>query len=68
MTAVASGWSLGQPPGGDVGDDAHGAQGVLVDRVGVVHVELHLGDDAAELRDEPAEHPGLVHQFQGPAR
>ena len=47
---------LGQAAGGDVGDHAHGPQGVLVDRVGVVHVELHLGDDAPELGDVAAEH------------
>ncbi len=55
---------LGQPAGGDVGDDAHGPQGVLVHRVGVVHVELHLGDDAPELRHVAAQHAGLVHQGQ----
>ena len=34
---------------------------MLVDRIMVVHVELHLGDDAAEVGNEPAEHAGLVH-------
>ena len=50
---------------GRVGQDADGAQGVLVHRVGVVHVELHLADDAPELRDEAAEHAAVVHQGQG---
>ena len=30
----------------------------------VVHVELHLRDDAAEIGNEAAEHPGLVHPAQ----
>ena len=59
---------LGAAAGGDVGDHAHGPQRVLVHRVGVVHVELHLGDDAPELGQVAAEHPGLVHQGQGPLR
>ena len=33
---------------------------VLVDRVRVVHVVLHLRDDAAEVGHEAAEHAGLV--------
>ena len=38
--------------------------GVLVDRVDVVEAVLHLGDHAAELRQEPAEQAGLVHPAQ----
>src|SRR5690606_41772436 len=41
-------------------------QGVLVDGVGVVHVELGLADDPAPLRQESAEQTGLVHQGQHP--
>ena len=63
--AADRGWSPAQRAAGDVGDDAHRPQRVLVDGVGVVHVELHLGDDAAELGDEAAQHAGLVHQGQG---
>ena len=37
------------------------ADGVLVDRVDVIEAVLHLRDDAAELRQEAAEHAGLVH-------
>ena len=59
---------VGEAIGGDVIDDADGPQGVLVDRVGVVHVELHLGDDPPELRQVAAEHAGLVHQLQRAAR
>ena len=59
---------LGQTSGGDVGDDPHRPQGVLVHRVGVVHVELHLGDDASELRKIAAQHAGLGHQGQRPLR
>ncbi len=54
-----------EPSRGDVGDHPNGPERVLVDRIGVVHVELHLGDHPAELRDEPAQHPGFVHQGQG---
>ncbi len=35
----------------DVGHHAHRPQGMLVHRIGVVHVELHLGDDAAPFGD-----------------
>ncbi len=37
---------------------------VLVDRVDMVHVVLHLRDDAAEIGDEAAEHASLVHPPQ----
>ena len=37
---------------------------MLVDRIMVVHVELHLRDDAAEVGNEAAEHAGLVHPAQ----
>ena len=40
------------------------ADQMLVHRVVVVHVELHHRDDAAEIRDEAAEHAGLVHAPQ----
>ena len=48
----------------DVGQHADGADQVLVHRVVVVHVELHHRHDAAELRDEAAEHAGFVHAPQ----
>ena len=48
----------------DLGEHADRAQEMLVDRVVVVHVELHHRDDAAEIGDEAPEHPGLVHQPQ----
>ncbi len=44
--------------------DADREQRVLVDRVHMVHVVLHLRDDAAEIRNEAAEHAGLVHPPQ----
>jgi hypothetical protein len=37
---------------------------VLVHRIMVVHVELHLCDDTAEVGHEAAEHPRLVHPPQ----
>ena len=48
----------------DLGEHADRAQEMLVDRVVVVHVELHHRDDAAEIGDEAPEHAGLVHQPQ----
>ena len=48
----------------DLGEDADAAQQVLVDRVVVIHVELHHRDDLAEFGDEAAEHAGLVHAAQ----
>ena len=48
----------------DLDEIADRAQQVLVHRVVVVHIELHHGDDPAELRDEAAEHAGLVHAPQ----
>ena len=38
-----------------------GAKKMLVDRVVMIHRELHHPDDAAEIGDEAAEHAGLVH-------
>ena len=37
------------------------ADGVLVDGIMVVHIELHLRDDTAEIGNEPPEHRRLVH-------
>ena len=53
---------VGQAPAGDVGDHADRPQGVLIDRVGVVHVELHLGHDPPELRQIASQHASLIHQ------
>ena len=48
----------------DPGQQADGADGMLVHRIMMVHVELHLRHDAAEIGDEPTEHGGLVHPAQ----
>ena len=48
----------------DAGEKADGADQVLVNGEVVVHVELHHRDDAAEIRDEAAEHARLVHLAQ----
>src|SRR5579872_2773848 len=37
---------------------------MFVDRIMMVHVKLHLRDDAAEVRNETAEYSGLVHPAQ----
>ena len=55
---------LGQAPGFEVGESADRAQQMLVDRVVMIHVELHHRDDAAEIRNEAPEHAGLVHAPQ----
>src|SRR3546814_6231978 len=38
----------------DLRQQADRADGVLVDRIMVVHIELHLRDDAAEIGHQPA--------------
>ena len=48
----------------DLVQDADGEERVLVHRVDMVHVVLHLRDDAAEIGDEAAEDAGLVHAPQ----
>ncbi len=48
----------------DLRQQADCADSVLVDRVMVVHVELHLRVDAAEIGHEAAEDIGLVHPPQ----
>ncbi len=55
---------LGQLAALDLGEQPDRADGVLVDRVVVIHVELHLRADAAKVGHEPAEHAGLVHPAQ----
>ena len=44
----------------DLREDSDGADRVLVDRVGVIHVVLRLRDHPAEIGHEAAEHAGLV--------
>ena len=48
----------------DTAQDTDGKYGVLVDRIDMIHVVLHLGDDAAEIGDEATENPGLVQAAQ----
>ncbi len=64
MIAVASGSSSFKRAALDLVQDADREERVLVDRVDVVHVVLHLRDDAAEIGNEAAEHAGLVHPAQ----
>ncbi len=49
----------------DIGQHADGPDQVLVDRVVVIHVELHHRHDLAEFRHEAAENAGFVHLAQG---
>ena len=55
---------LFEQPAFDLVQDPDGEEGVLVDRVVVVHVVLHLSDDMPEIGDEAAEDAGLVHPPQ----
>ena len=48
----------------DPREQADRTDAVLVDGVVVVHVELHLRDDTAEIGHEPAEYGGFVHPAQ----
>ncbi len=50
-----------QPPRLDRAQRADRPDQMLVDGVMVIHRKLHHPDDATEIRDEPAEHAGLVH-------
>ena len=52
----------------DVVDQPHGLKRVLVDRIGMVHVELGLADDPAPFGQEPAQQTRLVHQGQDTLR
>ena len=55
---------LGQFAPLDRRQQADRADRMLVDRIVMVHVELHLPDHPAEIGDEPAEHACLVHPAQ----
>ncbi len=50
----------------DLGQVADALDGVLVDRVAVIHVELHHRDDRLELGDEGGQHAQFVHPPQRP--
>ena len=52
---------LAKPSRFDRAEFADGANEMLIDRVVMVHRELHHADDAAEIGDEPAEHASFVH-------
>ena len=45
----------------DPGEEADRPDRMLVDRIMVIHVELHLRDDASEVGNEAAEDARLVH-------
>src|SRR5215472_13313113 len=53
-----------EEPGFDLMQDPDREQRMLVDRVDMVHVILHLCDDASKIGDEAAEYSGLVHPAQ----
>ena len=45
----------------DRGEQADSTYRMLIDRIVVIHVELHLRDDSTEVGNETAEHTCLVH-------
>ena len=51
----------GKLPGLDPGQDANRPDGMLIDRIDMVHVVLHLRHDTAEIGDEAPEHAGFIH-------
>ena len=55
---------VGEPSLLDVGEQSDRADRMFVDGIMMIHVELHLRDDAAEIGHEAAEHPRLVHPAQ----
>src|SRR5205085_6084322 len=62
---LGSQWELRfEKPALDLVQDADCEQRVLIDRVDMVHVVLHLSHDTAEIGNEAAEDPGLVHPPQ----
>ena len=61
MILVASGNSSPVRPASMRAEFADRANEMLIDRVMMVHRELHHPDDPAEIGDEPAEHAGFVH-------
>ena len=48
----------------DLVEDADDLNGMLVDSVAVIHVELHHRDDLAEIGKEAAQHAALIHQAE----
>ena len=63
---LGSQWKLlFEEPALDFVQDADCEEGVLVDRVDVVHVILHLGHDTTKIGNKAAEHSRLVHPPQG---
>jgi hypothetical protein len=64
IRSVAERMVVARLPALDLGEHADRADQVLVDRVVVVHVELHHRHDLAEVRHEAAEHADLVHLAQ----
>ena len=48
----------------DFREDPHGPQKMLIDRIMVIHVELHHCDNATEIRNETPEDTSLGHPPQ----
>ena len=63
--SVDSGWSAAERAALDLGQHADRADQMLIDRIVMIHVELHHRDDLAEFGNEAAEHARLVHAAQG---
>ena len=52
----------------NIPDNADSAQGMFIDRIGMIHIELGLTDNMAKFGDIPAQKAGLGHQGQGTVR
>ena len=48
----------------DIGQQTNGADGMFVDCIMVVHVELHLRDYPAKFGDKSSEDSGFIHPAQ----
>ena len=46
------------------GENADRTQQMFVDRIVMIHVELHHGDDFAEFRNEAPKHTCFIHHAQ----
>ena len=52
----------------DLVENADNLDGVLIDGIAVIHVELHHRDDLAEIGEKTAKHTALVHQAKNALR
>ena len=56
------GSNISQRAGFDTVQNTHGKDGMLINGVTVVHIELHHRDDTPEIRHEFADKAAFIHQ------